>query len=174
MHIYTSSFFKFRNKANFYSFLGASAGTGAPRNTQKIGTQCGCEYGYKNYESFGSLVGRYLWLQQASKYIDDDKITISPWLLGWLGPENVSCNKNNSVRDYQDWGVISKYPSIVKELEIFLYQPQYCKDHYNHSPDNQGSAVLPSKIHSQCIPQKFRVLSKSSNCIEVYRRIWMR
>ena len=55
MHIYTSSFFKFRNKANFYSFLGASAGTGAPRNTQKIGTQCGCEYGYKNYESFGSL-----------------------------------------------------------------------------------------------------------------------
>ena len=57
MHIYTSSFFKFRNKANFYSFLGASAGMGAPRNTQKIGTQCGCEYGYKNYESFGSLVG---------------------------------------------------------------------------------------------------------------------
>ena len=57
MHIYTSSFFKFRNKANFYSFLGASAGTGAPRNTQKIGTQCGCEYGYKNYESFGSLLG---------------------------------------------------------------------------------------------------------------------
>ena len=56
MHIYTSSFFKFRNKANFYSFLGASAGTGAPRNTQKIGTQCGCEYGYKNYESFGSLL----------------------------------------------------------------------------------------------------------------------
>ena len=56
MHIYTSSFFKFRNKANFYSFLGASAGTGAPRNTQKIGTQCGCEYGYKNYESFGSLI----------------------------------------------------------------------------------------------------------------------
>ena len=55
MHIYTSSFFKFRNKANFYSFLGASAGTGAPRNTHKIGTQCGCEYGYKNYESFGSL-----------------------------------------------------------------------------------------------------------------------
>ena len=55
MHIYTSSFFKFRNKANFYSFLGASAGTGAPRNTQKIGTQCGSEYGYKNYESFGSL-----------------------------------------------------------------------------------------------------------------------
>ena len=55
MHIYTSSFFKFRNKANFYSFLGASAGTGAPRNTQKIGTQCGCEYGYKNFESFGSL-----------------------------------------------------------------------------------------------------------------------
>ena len=55
MHIYTSSFFKFRNKANFYSFLGASAGTGAPRNTQKIVTQCGCEYGYKNYESFGSL-----------------------------------------------------------------------------------------------------------------------
>ena len=54
MHIYTSSFFK-RNKANFYSFLGASAGTGAPRNTHKIGTQCGCEYGYKNYESFGSL-----------------------------------------------------------------------------------------------------------------------
>ena len=84
-------------------------------------------------------------MQQASKYIDDDKITISPWLLGWLGPENVSCNKNNSVRDYQDWGVISKYPSIVKELEIFLYQPQYCKDHYDHSPDNQGSAVLPSK-----------------------------
>ena len=56
MHIYTSSFFKFRNKANFYSFLGASAGTDAPRNTQKIGTQCGCEYGYKNYESFGSLI----------------------------------------------------------------------------------------------------------------------
>ena len=56
MHIYTSSFFKFRNKANFYSFLGASAGTGAPRNTQKIGTQCGCEYAYKNYESFGSLL----------------------------------------------------------------------------------------------------------------------
>ena len=56
MHIYTSSFFKFRNKANFYSFSGASAGTGAPRNTHKIGTQCGCEYGYKNYESFGSLV----------------------------------------------------------------------------------------------------------------------
>ena len=54
--LYTSSFFKFRNKANFCSFLGASAGTGAPRNTQKIGTQCGCEYGYKNYESFGSLV----------------------------------------------------------------------------------------------------------------------
>ena len=48
-------FFKFRNKANFHSFLGASAGTGAPRNTHKIGTQCGCEYGYKNYESFGSL-----------------------------------------------------------------------------------------------------------------------
>ena len=59
MHIYTSSFFKFRNKANFYSFLGASAGTGAPRNTQKIGTQCGCEYGYKNYESFGSLAYIY-------------------------------------------------------------------------------------------------------------------
>ena len=56
MHIYTSSFFKFRNKANFYSFLGASAGTGAPRNTQKIGTQCGCEHGYKKYESFGSLL----------------------------------------------------------------------------------------------------------------------
>ena len=56
LHIYTSSFFKFRNKANFYSFLGASAGTGAPRNTQKIGTRCGCEYGYKNYESFGSLL----------------------------------------------------------------------------------------------------------------------
>ena len=56
MHIYTSSFFKFRNKANFYSFLGASVGMGAPRNTQKIGTQCGCEYRYKNYESFGSLV----------------------------------------------------------------------------------------------------------------------
>ena len=36
-------------------FLGASAGTGVPRNTHKIGTQCGCEYGYKNYESFGSL-----------------------------------------------------------------------------------------------------------------------
>ena len=62
MHIYTSSFFKFRNKANFYSFLGASAGTGAPRNTHKIGTQCGCEYGYKNYESFGSLLilNRYM------------------------------------------------------------------------------------------------------------------
>ena len=56
MHIYTSSFFKFRNKVNFYSFLGASAGTGAPRNTHKIGTRCGCEYGYKNYESFGSLI----------------------------------------------------------------------------------------------------------------------
>ena len=55
MHIYNSSFFKSRNEANFYSFLGASAGTGAPRNTHKIGTQCGCEYGYKNYESFGSL-----------------------------------------------------------------------------------------------------------------------
>ena len=51
MHIYTSSFFKSRNEAN----LGASAGTGVPRNTHKIGTQCGCEYGYKNYESFGSL-----------------------------------------------------------------------------------------------------------------------
>ena len=37
-------------------FLGASAGTGVPRNTHKIGTQCGCEYGYKNYERFGSLV----------------------------------------------------------------------------------------------------------------------
>ena len=37
-------------------FLGASAGTGVPRNTHKIGTQCGCEYGYKNYESFGSLL----------------------------------------------------------------------------------------------------------------------
>ena len=36
--------------------MGASAGTGAPRNTQKIGAQCGCEYGYKNYESFGSLI----------------------------------------------------------------------------------------------------------------------
>ena len=55
----TSSFFKFRNKANFYSFLGASAGTGAPRNTQKIGTQCRCEYGYKNHESFGSLDNTY-------------------------------------------------------------------------------------------------------------------
>ena len=52
MHIYTSSFFKSRNEAN----LGASAGTGVPRNTHKIGTQCGCEYGYKNYESFGSLI----------------------------------------------------------------------------------------------------------------------
>ena len=52
MHIYTSSFFKSRNEAN----LGASAGTGVPRNTHKIGTQCGCEYGYKNYESFGSLL----------------------------------------------------------------------------------------------------------------------
>ena len=51
MHIYTSSFFKSRNEAN----LGASAGMGVPRNTHKIGTQCGCEYGYKNYESFGSL-----------------------------------------------------------------------------------------------------------------------
>ena len=74
MHIYTSSFFKFRNKANFYSFLGASAGTGAPRNTQKIGTQCGCEYGYKNYESFGSLLkmevtGRALIFLKAYKYI---------------------------------------------------------------------------------------------------------
>ena len=104
-------------------------------------------------------------MQQASKYIDDDKITISPWLLGWLGPENVSCNKNNSVRDYQDWGVISKYPSIVKELEIFLYQPQYCKDHYDHSPDNQGSAVLPSKIHSQCI----RASHKNSECSQRVR-----
>ena len=25
-------------------------------NTHEMGTQCGCEYGYKNYESFGSLV----------------------------------------------------------------------------------------------------------------------
>ena len=58
MHIYNSSFFKSRNEANFYSFLGASAGTGAPRNTHKIGRQCGCEYGYKNHESFGSLVFR--------------------------------------------------------------------------------------------------------------------
>ena len=24
-------------------------------NTHEMGTQCGCEYGYKNYESFGSL-----------------------------------------------------------------------------------------------------------------------
>ena len=55
MHIYTSSFFKFRNKANFYSFLGASVGMGAPRNTQKIGTQCGCEYRYKNYEGLVTL-----------------------------------------------------------------------------------------------------------------------
>ena len=55
MHIYTSSFFKSRNEAN----LGASAGTGVPRNTHKIGTQCGCEYGYKNYESFGSLLSVY-------------------------------------------------------------------------------------------------------------------
>ena len=60
-YIYTSSFFKFRNKANFYSFLGASAGTGVPRITQKIGTQCGCEYGYKNYESFGSLLNSKLY-----------------------------------------------------------------------------------------------------------------
>ena len=50
-NIYTSSFFKSRNEAN----LGASAGTGVPRNTHKIETQCGCEYGYKYYESFGSL-----------------------------------------------------------------------------------------------------------------------
>ena len=55
MHIYTSSFFKSRNEANFYNFLGASAGTGAPRNTHKIRTQCGYKYGYKNHESFGSL-----------------------------------------------------------------------------------------------------------------------
>ena len=27
----------------------------APRNTHKIRTQCRCEYGYKNHESFGSL-----------------------------------------------------------------------------------------------------------------------
>ena len=76
MHIYTSSFFKFRNKANFYSFLGASAGTGAPRNTQKIGTQCGCEYGYKNYESFGSLgfIGK----------VDISLTLLLPWLSTWF------------------------------------------------------------------------------------------
>ena len=72
MHIYTSSFFKSRNEANFYSFLGASAGTGAPRNTHKIGTQCGCEYGYKNYESFGSLF-KTAHQTQPSYYLVRDK-----------------------------------------------------------------------------------------------------
>ena len=36
--------------------MGASAGTGAPRNTHKIRTQCGCEYGYKNYEGLVTLI----------------------------------------------------------------------------------------------------------------------
>ena len=36
--------------------MGASVGTGAPRNTHKIRTQCGCKYGCKNYESLVTLV----------------------------------------------------------------------------------------------------------------------
>ena len=58
MHIYTSSFFKFRNKANFYSFSGASAGTVHSQNRNTVWV----EYGYKNYESFGSLLilNRYM------------------------------------------------------------------------------------------------------------------
>ena len=44
--------FSIKNLQNIY-YLGASAGTDAPRNTHKIKTQCGCEYGCKNP---GSLV----------------------------------------------------------------------------------------------------------------------
>ena len=36
--------------------MGARAGTGAPRNTHKLRTQCGCEYGYKNHESLVTLL----------------------------------------------------------------------------------------------------------------------
>ena len=75
MHIYTSSFFKFRNKANFYSFLGASAGTGAPRNTQKIGTQCGCKYGYKNHESLVTLIKKTTKLPGLKRVL-----SIFPWI----------------------------------------------------------------------------------------------
>ena len=57
MNTYTSFFKKnLEIKLILQFFLGASAGTGVPRNTHKIGIQCGCEYGYKNYESFGSLL----------------------------------------------------------------------------------------------------------------------
>ena len=40
----------------FFVFLGASMGTGAPRNTHKIRTQCGYEYGCKSPESLVTLV----------------------------------------------------------------------------------------------------------------------
>ena len=36
--------------------MGASAGTGAPRNTHNIRTQCVCKYGYKNHESLVTLI----------------------------------------------------------------------------------------------------------------------
>ena len=38
-----------------YGNLGPSTGMGAPRNTPKIRTQCGCEYGCKSYESLVTL-----------------------------------------------------------------------------------------------------------------------
>ena len=47
----------------FFVFLGASMGTGAPRNTHKIRTQCGYEYGCKSHESLVTLETMFgLWL----------------------------------------------------------------------------------------------------------------
>ena len=42
-------------------------GTGAPRNTHKIGTQCECEYGYKNYEFWITTQNRVfgLWVRSS-------------------------------------------------------------------------------------------------------------
>ena len=53
---YASFFLNLETNVILQFFLGASAGTGAPRNTHKIRTECGCENGYKNHESFGSLL----------------------------------------------------------------------------------------------------------------------
>ena len=36
--------------------MGASVGTGAPRNTHNIRTQCRCKYRYKNHESMVTLI----------------------------------------------------------------------------------------------------------------------
>ena len=108
-----------------YRFLSVSAGTSAPKNTHKIGTQCGCEYGYKNYESFGSLLIRaFLGGIFSIKMPDKSKKSsyIPTKIIKASSKPPCTCLERDTFNEVNDWALKKSIHSsencIVRTLSI--------------------------------------------------------